>query len=319
MIENAIILAGGFGTRLHPLTLDTPKALLPVGNRPFLETQFYRLRQAGVKRVVLSVFHQAAQMKKALKGLDKFGLKVSLAKEPKPLGTGGAIAFAWPDKTKPCLVLNGDVLSDFEIAPLVAAHAKTGAKATLWVIEVRDTSAFGVIEADRLGAIRRFVEKPKAGETPSKWINAGLYALSSEVLRLIPPGKAVSVEREVFPGLLRQGMPAFAYADQGLPYWNDIGTPKAYLNANLDVLAGRLKLGPLWKGLKGSSVIAPGCKLGKGALIEGSLLFGGCKVGEGAQLRGVILGQGCVVGAGASLREGAVLGKASRISEGSRA
>ena len=319
MIENAIILAGGFGTRLRPLTLDTPKPLLAVGNRPFLETQFYRLKKAGVKRVTLSVFHQAAQMKAALRKLDSFGLKVTLAKEPRPLGTAGAIAWAWPDKNKPCLVLNGDVLSDFEIGQLSQSHLKSGAKATLWVIDVAETSAFGVIESDRLGVIRRFVEKPRPGETESKAINAGLYALSSEVLRLIPQGRAVSIERETFPSLLQNGMPAYAFSAPQRPYWNDIGTPAAYLRANLDLLQGRLKIGSLFKGLKGASVIGPGCKVAADAQVTGSLLLEGCKVGSGARIEGAILGKRCIIGAGVSLREGAVLGAGTHISEGSRA
>jgi mannose-1-phosphate guanylyltransferase len=319
MIENAIILAGGFGTRLRPLTLDIPKPLLPVGNRPFLETQFYRLRQAGVKRVALSIFHMAPAMKRALAKMDRFGLKVQLVKESKPLGTAGAIAFAWPDKKKPCLVLNGDILSDFEIAPLVKSHEASGAKATLWVIEVAETSAFGVIEADRLGQIRRFVEKPKPGESPSQWVNAGLYALSSELLRLIPKGRAVSIERETFPALLEHGMPAFAHLSPQAPYWNDIGTPPAYLRANLDVLDGRLKIGSLWKGLKGGSVIGKGCRLAPDARIERSLLLDGCRVAAGASIQGAILGRNCVIGAGASVRPGVVLGKGTRLTEGSYA
>lgn len=319
MIENAVILAGGFGTRLQPLTFDIPKPLLPVGNRPFLETQFFRLKQAGVKRVVLSVFHQAPQMRAALKTMNRFGLKVSVALEPKPLGTGGAIAFAWPDRSKPCLVLNGDVLSDFAISPLVRRHEQSGAKATLWVIEVQDTSAFGVIESSGGGRIKRFIEKPKKGQTRSHSINAGLYALSPEVLGLIPRGKMVSIEREIFPRLLSEKMSAFAFKAARRPYWNDIGNPAAYLRANLDLLDGRMKLGALFKGLKGDSVIGKGCTIGKGAEISRSVLLPGCRVGEGARIEGAVLGRHCEIGKGASIRPGAVLGASTILPEGSRA
>lgn len=319
MIEDAIILAGGFGTRLRPLTLDTPKPLLPVGNRPFLETQFYRLKQAKVKRVVLSVFHQAAVMRRAVAKLQRFGIKVRVVEEPRPLGTAGAIAYSWPDKSRPCLVLNGDVLSDFQVLPLAQQHLQSGAGATLWVIEVAETSAFGVIETSPDGAISRFVEKPKPGESDSKLINAGLYALSPQVLKMIPSGRPVSIERETFPELLKQGVGIRVHAAETQPYWNDIGTPPAYLRANLDVLQGRLKLGPLWKSLKGGAVIARGCKIAKDASVEGSVLLQGCKVGPGAKVEGAILGKNCVIDARAHVRAGSVLGKGTRLTEGSYA
>jgi mannose-1-phosphate guanylyltransferase len=319
MIEDAIILAGGFGTRLRPLTLDTPKPLLPVGNRPFLETQFCRLKEAKVKRVVLSIFHQAAAMRRAVKKLNKFGLKVTVVEEPQPLGTGGAIAYSWPNRKLPCLVLNGDILSDFEIFPMAQQHVKSGAGATLWVIDVKETSAFGVIETGLGGRIRRFVEKPRPGETESKSINAGLYALSPEVLRMIPSGRSVSIERETFPELLKQGIGTQVYASKKRPYWNDIGTPPAYLRANLDVLDGHLKIGSLWKGLKGSSVIAKDCVIAADASIERSVLLEGCSVGAGAKIEGAILGKHCVLEAGTRVREGAVFGRGTRLTEGTYA
>jgi mannose-1-phosphate guanylyltransferase len=284
-----------------------------------LETQFYRLRQAKVKSVVLSVFHQSSRIRAALKSLNRFGLKVEVKREPKPLGTGGAIAYAWPDRRKPCLVLNGDVLSDFEIGPLAEAHLKHDAWATLWSIEVEETSAFGVLELDLHGAIRRFVEKPRPGESSSRWINAGLYALSPQLLQTIPRGRMVSVERETFPELLGPGRGARAFKARVSPYWNDIGTPQAYLRANLDVLDGKLALGRLWKGLKGEAVLGRGCTVAKGAVVRRSVLLEGCRVGAGAEVEGAILGRNCWIGPSAKVREGAVLGRGSRISEGSHA
>lgn len=304
-MEHAIILAGGFGTRLRPLTLDLPKPLMPVNKIPFLETQFHRLAEAGIRKVVLSVCHDAHKIKAALKTLKKRGLKVEIRREPEPLGTGGAIRFAWPDPAKPALVLNGDVLTDFKIKPMLGFHRQTRSQATLWSLEMEDTRAFGVLELGRQGEIRRFVEKPRPGETRSRTINAGLYCLEPAVREMIPAGRPVSVERETFPGLLVMGMKASAFVTQG-NYWNDIGTPAAYLAANLHLNRGR-------------SVFGRGCRIAKGALIEGSVLLDGCEVGEGAQLKGVILGRGCRIGARAVLREGAVLGRGCVITEGSHA
>ncbi|HXC65439.1 MAG TPA: nucleotidyltransferase family protein, partial [bacterium] len=205
MIKQAVILAGGFGTRLRPLTTKTPKPLLGLGGRPFLETLFLRLSQAGVRHAVLSAHHQSQVLRAALPKLRRFGLKVTLIRESKPLGTGGAIRFAWPDPAQPCLVLNGDILTDLDLGPLAKAHLASGADATLWSLVVEDTSAFGVIERDRKGRVTRFVEKPKPGQSRSRDVNAGLYALSASVRAAIPAGRAVSVEREVFPGLLASG------------------------------------------------------------------------------------------------------------------
>lgn len=315
MIEDAIILAGGYGTRLRPLTLERPKPLLPVGNRPFLETQFFRLAEAGVKRVRLSVFHQASRIKSALPKLRKSGLKVSVIVEQKPLGTGGAIRFAWPDPKLPCLVLNGDVLSDFKPAPLVRFHREKKGLATLWLIAVEDTRAFGVAET-KAGRILRFVEKPRPGESKSKLINAGLYALGPEVLKYIPKGKAVSVEREVFPALLAGHETVLGYSQPEAPYWNDIGTPAAYLRANLDAAWGRVKLGGFWKGgFKDGVVAGPGSRIHPHARVRNSVLLEGAQVEEGAEMEGVVLGTKARVGPNVHLHPGSVLGSGTHITE----
>lgn len=335
---DAIILAGGFGTRLAPLTERTPKPLLPVGNRPFLETLFYRLRAAGTRRVHLSVFHQAGVLRRALPKLRRFGLSVKVVQEPQALGTGGAIAYAWPDKTKPCLVLNGDILSDYNMRELLATHALYAPAATLWAIQVPDTRAFGVIEQAAGGKVRRFVEKPAPGQARGRWVNAGLYALSPAVLSAIPRGRPVSVEREVFPGLLSAGLELRVARSKPGVYWNDIGTPQRYAAAQRDILSGQLFKGgaqakALWgRVVKGKlvhasarvsksalikdSVIGPLVHVGAGARIEGSVLLKGATVAAGAQLRGVILAQGAAVGAEARVGEGVVLGPGQGIAAG---
>jgi mannose-1-phosphate guanylyltransferase len=341
MIKQAVILAGGFGTRLRPLTSRTPKPLLELGGRPFLETLFLRLSQAGVRHVVLSAHHQSQVLRAALPKLRRFGLKVALIRESKPLGTGGAIRFAWPDPAQPCLVLNGDILTDLDLGPLATAHLASGADATLWSLVVEDTTAFGVIERDGQGRVTRFVEKPQPGQSPSHDVNAGLYALSPSVRASIPAGKAVSVEREVFPGLLASGAELRLYHSPQPAYWSDIGTPVAYLKAHQDLLQGRLWQGQgpaqtLWGrpdaggSLRGSgckvaagaqvagSVLGPGCVVGPQALVEGSVLARGCKVGEGARLRGVLLAAGVQVGARCVLSPGAVLGPGAKLPDDSR-
>ena len=340
MIRDAVILAGGFGTRLRPLTARSPKALLPVGNRPFLESLFLRLVQAGVKRAVLSVHHQAGALKAALPGLRRYGLAVSLVREREPLGTGGAIRFAWPDPQAPCLALNGDILSDLDIGALAAVHLRGGAAATLWAIRVQDTAAFGVIESGPGGRVTRFVEKPRPGESPSHDINAGLYALDPSVRGRIAADRAVSVEREVFPGLLAAGATLRLYRAPRSVYWSDIGTPAAYLRAHRDLLGGALGAGGLAGRLWGApdrqgslrgaacrvatgarveqSVLGPRCTVAQGARVEGSVLGADCAVGEGALLQGVLLAPGCRVGARCQIPPGTVLGPGSRLADDSR-
>jgi mannose-1-phosphate guanylyltransferase len=339
-IRDAVILAGGFGTRLRPLTAKTPKPLLPLGNRPFLESLFLRLAQAGVRRAVLSAFHQASTLKAALPTLRRFGLAVRLVRERQPLGTGGAIRYAWPDEQAPCLALNGDILSLLELGPMMRAHAASGADATLWSIDVEQTAAFGVIEADRQGRVTRFVEKPRPGESASHAINAGLYALQPSVRAAIPAGRAVSVEREVFPGLLAAGASLRLYRAPQRPYWSDIGTPAAYLQAHRDLLKGALGRPAAARALWGKpdaqgSLRGPACRVAAGAVVrasalgadcsvgararvEDSVLGAGCRVGEGAVLKGVLLAPGCRVGARCQLPPGTVLGPGSRLADDSR-
>jgi mannose-1-phosphate guanylyltransferase len=340
-ITDAVILAGGFGTRLRPLTTRTPKPLLSVGGRPFLESLFARLAQAGVRRAVLSVHHNAALLRRALPGLRLHGLRVSLCREPAPLGTGGAIRYAWPDPAKACLVLNGDVLSDFDMRRLQESHGRGKALATLWTIPVKDTRAFGVVETDRGGRVTRFVEKPKPGESPSRMINAGMYALEPAVRARIAAGRSVSVEREVFPLLLEQGLALRTCASAASVYWNDIGTPASFLRASQDLLRGRL-----WKGRglalriwgrpdRAGNLLAPsarvaagadldhcvvdaGCRVAAGAVLRGSVLLRGSRVGAESVLDGALLAEGAVVGARCSVRPGCVLGPGTRLSDDTR-
>lgn len=337
-IRDAVILAGGLGSRLLPLTRRTPKPLLALGGRPLLECLFARLAQAGLRRVVLAARHQASAIERSLPGLRRFGLRVELRREARPLGTAGALRRAWPDPRRACLALNGDVLSDFDLGLLLRDHAAAGAEATLLAVQVGDPAAYGVLETDRRGRLLRFVEKPRPGQSASRRINAGAYALEPGLLELIPPGRACSLEREVFPALLQAGRPLRVHLARGC-YWRDIGTPAAYLQANRDLLRGRLwggrglarrlwgrpdAQGNLWgpavlrePGCRvRGSVIGRGCRLGSGARVDFSVLGEACSLGPGARLSGALLAEGARVGAGGQMRPGSALGPGRRLAAG---
>ena len=338
---NALILVGGQGLRLRPWTLKEPKPVLPLANRPFIETLFARLARAGVRRAVLSAHHQSAVLRRRVAQSRRFGLKVEVVREPRPLGTGGAIRYAWPDPKKPCLVMNGDVLCDLDLAPFLKDHDRRGPVASLWTFRVPDPRAFGVIESTSKGRITRFVEKPRKGQSSSRSINAGLYAMRPEVLDWIPAGRPVSIEREVFPLMVKAGLFLGAWSKKGKSYWRDIGTPENYLQAHLDILAGRVKLrSPAGKRLWGpirnevlagarsrvhplarveKSSLGRDCRIAAGARLRSCVLMDGCRVGENAVIEGAILGPGCVLGEGARVGKGARLAAGARMAAGGKA
>lgn len=317
----AIVLAGGEGTRLRPLTWTTPKPLLPIVNRPFLEHQLSWLAGHGVTEVVLSLGYRSD----AFAGRSFSDLPLQVAAEPEPLGTAGAIRFAAEagGVTNRFLVCNGDVLTDLDVSALVRFHEEREAEATIALTRVDDPSAFGVVPTDEDGRVLRFVEKPPPGEAPTDWINAGTYVLEPSVLDDIPTGRAVSIERETFPGLLsRKGK---LYALPSPAYWLDIGTPANYLEANADRLersgAGSL-IGP-------GAVVAPGAAvdgsvLGAGAVVEAgakvlrSVLFDGARIGAGAEVTDSVVAAGAVVEAGAAVSGVSIVGPGAVVPPGER-
>lgn len=332
---NAIILVGGYGTRLRPFTLHEPKPVLPFANQPFIESLFFRLANCGIKKVVLSAFHETAKLKKRIGAARHFGLKISVVKEKQPLGTGGAIRWAWPDESRPCLVMNGDILSDLDISPFIRDHQRSLAEASLWTIPVKDPSAFGVIESDRKGRISRFVEKPKPGQSRSHNINAGMYLMEPSVLQWIKKGEVISIERQVFPKMLNEGALMRAWSSSSRVYWKDLGTPQNYLGSHQDFLQGIIKIkrgskslwaAPKKKNLLGSRVrlaagvklettcLGDGCRVEKGAFISSSVLMARCTVGPGAVVEGAILGAGVQIGAGAVVRPGSLIAANTKIS-----
>jgi NDP-sugar pyrophosphorylase family protein len=317
----AIVLAGGEGTRLRPLTWTTPKPLLPIVNRPFLEHQLSWLAGHGVTEVVLSLGYRSD----AFAGRSFSDLPVQVAAEPEPLGTAGAIRFAAEvgGVTSRFLVCNGDVLTDLDVSALVRFHEEREAEATIALTRVDDPSAFGVVPTDDDGRVLRFVEKPPPGEAPTDWINAGTYVLEPSVIDDIPAGRAVSIEREIFPGLLaRKGR---LYALPSAAYWLDIGTPAKYLEANADRLersgAGSL-IGPGAAVAPGAavdgSVLGAGVVVEAGAKVVRSVLFDGARIGAGAEVTDSVVAAGAVVEAGAAVSGVSIVGPGAVVAPGER-
>jgi NDP-sugar pyrophosphorylase family protein len=298
----AIVLVGGEGTRLRPLTYSTPKPLLPIANQPFLERQLTWLAQHGVDEVVLSLGYLPDAFEAHFPEGHFGDLKLRYAVEDHPLGTAGAIRFAAHGIEERIVVCNGDVLTTLDLGALVAFHDARGAEATICLTQVADPSAFGVVPTRDDGEVVAFVEKPPKGKAPTNWINAGTYVLEPTVLERIPERLTVSIERETFPRMLDDPRRMYAMASDS--YWLDIGSPDKYLQAHADVLAGVLGAAPapdaretspgVW--VQGSPDIHPEARL------EAPVLVGdGAVVGAGVRVVKSVVGARVVVGEGARL------------------
>jgi mannose-1-phosphate guanylyltransferase len=298
----AVVLVGGEGTRLRPLTYATPKPLLPIVNQAFLERQLTWLSRHGVDEAVLSLGYLPDAFEAYFPD-GRFGdLKLRYAVEDHPLGTAGAIRFAARGIEERMVVCNGDVLTTLDLDALVAFHDERGAEATIHLTRVADPSAFGVVPTRDDGEVVAFVEKPPKGVAPTNWINAGTYVLEPSVLARIPERLTVSIERETFPRMLEE--PSRLYAMANAAYWIDIGTPEKYLQAHADVLGGALGAPPA----PGARELAPGVwvqgepTIDPDARIEGPALIGdAATVAAGARVAGSVVGRGGVIGAGARL------------------
>jgi len=322
----AIVLVGGEGTRLRPLTEAVPKPALPLVDRPFLAYMVEWLAGHGVSEVVLACGFMPDALRGALGEDEWAGTRIRYVVEPQPRGTAGAIRFAadqlGDELESRFLALNGDVLTDLDLGALLAAHARQGARATLGLHPVEDSSAYGLVSTGESGTVLEFLEK--TGEPVPGEINAGMYVLERSVLELIPAGEEISIERDVFPRLVGDGL--FGLRLDG--YWMDIGTPERYLQASWDILEGRVETrvmptAPgLWVGTGAQvaegatvgprAVVGPGCRVGAGAEVRDSVLLESCTVGGGASVRGSILSRGVEVGAGAQL-DSAVVGRDERV------
>jgi mannose-1-phosphate guanylyltransferase len=337
----ALILVGGEGTRLRPLTETVPKSVMPLAGRPFLSYMVEWLGRHGVKDVVLACGFGSEKVREVLgEGGEP---RLRYVDEPEPRGTAGAIKFAAELLSDRFLALNGDVLTDLDLTALMRFHEQRGARATLGLYPVQDATGYGLVRRDDEGAVVEFLEKPDR-PLPGQ-INAGTYVLERSVLDLIPDGQLVSIEREVFPQLIGEGL--YALPLDG--YWMDIGTPDRYLQATWDILERRVQTalggqldeegrliaadaevaedasvdGPALVG-EGSrigpqavigprAVIGPDCDIGAGAIVTSSVLHGGCRVGENATLGGTIAAAGVEIAAGASVEPGSVIGAGEKV------
>ncbi len=303
----AVVLVGGAGTRLRPLTFTTPKPLLPIVNVAFLERQLRWLGSFGVDEAVLSLGYLPDAFKAHFAD-ERFGdVKLRFVVEHEPLGTAGGIRFAADGINERVLVCNGDVLTDLDLDEFVGFHESRGAEATISLARVEDPSAFGVVPTRDDGEVIAFVEKPPREQAPTNWINAGTYVLEPSVLASIPPRLNVSIERETFPRMLER--PGRLYAMRSEGYWLDIGTPEKYLEAHRDVLAGRVGFPPSPGATERSSGVwtEPGALIDPSAEIVGPSLVGaGARVEAGARVVATVLGAGSVIGAGVAISNSVV-------------
>jgi len=330
----AVILAGGFATRLRPLSCTRPKTLFPIVNKPLLQWIFERLARDGVDEAILAV-NQLTEFYIKQQRIPRSGIAVKYSHDPpkKPLGTAGPVKRAEHLLgLEPFLVLNGDIYADISYKELMQKHVKTGAWGTLSLYEVKDPSRYGVAELAKDERITRFVEKPAKGTEPSKLINAGVYELSPEVLQLIPEGRAVSMEREVFPKLASQGK-LYGHIVKGL--WIDIGRPEEYLQANRMLLDSieqkqktkiaekvqvekpialdegvsvgeKSKIGPY-------AVLGKNVAVGKNVQISNSVILPGTRIADCAQIYGAIIGEEAVIGENVKITKGCIIADHARI------
>ena len=334
-----MILVGGQGTRLRPLTATLPKPIVPLVDRPFIAFMLEWLREHGVDEVIMSCGFLATSVREVLGDGSRFGVRLRFVEEPEPRGTAGALKLAEPMLDERFLMLNGDVLTDIDLTSQIAQHAATGAAATLALVPVADPTAYGLVILDEERAVRHFVEKPRSDRVQSNLISAGAYVLERSVLELVPPDRNVSIEREVWPLLIGAGL----YGFPSESYWLDIGTPARYLQGTFDIIEGnvatavRERLGADWlaidegaqlhgrvippavleRGVRvaegahvGSLVVlAADVSIGAGSKVERSVILAGTQIGEGCELRDCIVAAGCTVGARTQISGGAVLGE----------
>ena len=330
-VDQAVILVGGQGTRMRPLTDTLPKPMLPLLGVPFVERQVDHLARAGVTHVVFSCGYRPREIEEYFGDGSSRGMQMAYVVDPEPLGTAGAIANA-ESLLHPgdVFVLNGDILTDLDLAALVAHHRELRAEATIALTPVDDPSAFGLVRTDDDGRVTGFVEKPAPdalipGE-PYR-INAGTYVLSAAARAAIPHGMQVSIERDTFPLLAARGSVGALSSDC---YWRDIGTPASYLDAHLDVLAGRVGFipspGAAWiaddarvdptADVGPGACVSPGASVGPRARVRDAVVGAGCTVGEGAHIEGAVLGRDVTVEPGAEITGMVVAGDGSTVPAG---
>ncbi len=340
----ALILAGGKGTRLRPLTVYTPKPIVPVLNKPFLLYQIEILRRAAITDITLSLNYLPDKIEQILGDGSQFGVNLRYLTEPHPLGTGGAYKFAAEAIGETTVVFNGDILTDLDISEVIEHHRAKKSAATLTLFPVENPSAYGLVETVEDGRILRFLEKPKPEEfenLPTNNINAGIYVLEPEILDIIPKGKNCSFEYNVFPDILSLGKPFHAFIMEK-NYWRDIGTPSSYLQAHHDFLSGKIKGFEISRQTTGeaattavvdknsilgadciiksnariiNSVIGAGVHVDEKAVIENSVIWAHTHVSSGSHIQNSVVGRSCFIGRNSILSGGAMLGDKTSLTD----
>ena len=349
----AILLAGGKGTRLRPLTIHTPKPIVPIFNRPFLHYQIDLLKQVPeIDEVILSLNYQPRRIEEIFGDGSEFGIKIRYVVEPAPLGTAGAIKYAGDQLTESIVVFNGDVLTQIDLAAVLRLHRERKAQATIVLTPVDNPTAYGLVETDADGNIKRFLEKPKPEEITTHNINAGIYILEPDTFDRIPSNVAWSIERSYFPSLVERNETFVGYIYNG--YWIDIGTPDKYMQVHRDIMDGRYQAAPFAGNgharsfvagdarveegatVEGPcfvdegvlvkagarigpySVIGRQCQIEEEARIDGAIVWQNGRIGKDATITNAIIGRNCHIGRSATIGAGTVLGDKSSLTDYTR-
>ncbi|HMQ31137.1 MAG TPA: NDP-sugar synthase [Chloroflexaceae bacterium] len=338
----AVILVGGLGTRLRPLTCNTPKPMIPLVNQPFIEWMLLRLRDQGINEVVLAVQYLADRFRAAFGDGSRLEMKLHIVEEPEPRGTAGAVKNVEHLLDGPTFVFNGDVMTDLDLQAMLAFHREKQSKVTLSLTPVDDPTQFGLVEMNGDNHVKRFLEKPRVEDITTNLINAGTYIIEPDVFRYVPPNQFYMFERGLFPVVLQTGDPMYGYPSRA--YWTDIGKPQTYLDVHHDILIGKVKygfrgseianrvwvegdasihpsaqvVGPVVIGhgavvergarIIGPTVLGPGCHVGPEVSIEGAVLWADNRIGEAATLRNCVLGRGNEIGPKSHIVDGAIVG-----------
>lgn len=346
----AILLAGGQGTRLRPLTLNTPKPIVPIFNRPFLQYQIDLLTQVDdIDEIVLSLNYQPQRIEEVFGDGSRLGVKLRYMVEPTPLGTAGAVKYAAAETSESVVVFNGDVLTQIDLAAVIRLHRERRARATIVLTPVERPEAYGLVETDTRGNVRRFLEKPRPDQITTNHINAGIYVLEPDTFDRIPSGVPWSIERRYFPSLIERSETFVAYVYRG--YWIDIGTPDKYTQVHRDIMDGTFGAPPFAGVSEPRIAVSPGAhidpdatvegpcfidegvrlkagarvgpysvlgretEVGEHALIEGAIVWPNCHVSREAIVRNAILGRNCRLGCSVTVNGGAVLGDETTLTD----
>ncbi|MFH1542557.1 MAG: sugar phosphate nucleotidyltransferase [bacterium] len=312
----AVVLAGGLGTRLHPLTVDIPKPMVPIANKPLLNYILELLARHGFKEVSLLLYHLPKTIKDHFKDGQQLGLKLNYFEAPEDYGTAGAVKFACRDSKEPVLVVSADLLTDIDLTRAVKYHRQKKSIATMVLVKRNDPLSYGIVITGKDGRVKQFLEKPSPGEVFSDTVNAGIYFLEPEAMQYIPDGANCDFSFNLFPNLLKDKKPVYGYVADG--HWSDIGQLEEYSQAQLKMVREKDNLiGPnslvATDARLTNCIVGSGCNIGRGAELKSCVIWDGVMIGENAKLEKVVLGRRVKIGAGAKLAEGVVVGDETEI------